>query len=89
MGDKKDRVSAELFVETWRECETVDEVAEALQMTRASAASRAYNYRKIGVHMKKMPRAGGGHGSRLDVAKLNAIATNGLAIDQDSDDSRD
>jgi len=70
----RNSVSAELFVETWRDCDSADEVAEALMMTKSAVTGRAANYRKLGVELKKMPRAGGGKGSRLDIDRLNAIS---------------
>lgn len=66
----KQRVSAERFVKAWQNAESASEVADELGITAQSAQSRAAAYRKRGVNLKKMPRAGR---AKLDVDSLNDL----------------
>ncbi len=69
---KRDRknISAEDFVRTWQGSTSLADVCAKLGYKGLGAATRAANYRKKGIALKKFPsnRAG------LDVAKLKELA---------------
>jgi hypothetical protein len=63
-------VPAEVFVRTWQEASSAQEVAEKLKMPKPIVHARASMYRGIGIKLKCMPR----HRTQaLDVKGLNAI----------------
>jgi hypothetical protein len=63
-------VPAEDFIRAWQSASSAQEVADRLKMPKPIVLARAANYRKAGVHIKKMPRRSN---RRLDVAALNKL----------------
>ncbi len=63
-------VSPEEFIRVWQAASSAQEVADRLKMPKPIVLARASNYRKAGVHIKKMPRRSN---RRLDVAALNKL----------------
>lgn len=74
---KQYNVSPEVFVKTWQESNSADEVSEKLSMPKNIVLARSAVYRKNrkdgspGVPLKKMPRI---NPRRLDVDNLRKIA---------------
>ncbi len=63
-------VSATQFVGAWQRAKSVQEAADQLKMPNPIVLARASMYRKAGVKLKKMPRAGK---STLDIKALNQL----------------
>jgi hypothetical protein len=63
-------VSPEAFIRAWQTSSSADEVAEKLKMPKPIVHARATTYRKAGVKLKSMPRAGK---ASLDVDALNRL----------------
>jgi hypothetical protein len=63
-------VTPEKFALTWNACESAEEVAEKLGMPKPIVLARVSNYRKMGIHLKKMRRK---NSRRLDVDKINRL----------------
>lgn len=76
MARKNYGVSPERFVQTWQECNTIQEVADKLNMPKNLVFSRSANYRKVrsdgtpGVPLKVMPRQ---RHSKVDIGKLTKL----------------
>jgi len=68
----KPSISAEDFVRAWQKSASVKAVCDTLGISETAANSRARNYRKAGVQLKKME--GGQKGRKLDVSGLNTLA---------------
>jgi len=66
-------VSAEDFVRTWQASSSLAEAADSLGMPTTSVSTRAVNYRKKGIDLKKFRRGG-----QLNVASLKKIAAEAL-----------
>jgi len=66
-------VSAEDFIRTWQASSSLAEAADSLGMQTTSVSTRATNYRKKGIDLKKFRRGG-----RLDVALLKRVAAEAL-----------
>jgi hypothetical protein len=68
---KYEGASAEVFIRTWEESSSAQEVAEKLGMPVPIVHARASNYRRNGVKLKDFgkPRGRG----RLNVDELNAL----------------
>src|SRR6478672_7811948 len=74
-------VTPEEFALTWNSCDSAEEVAEKLGMPKPIILARVSNYRKKGVHLKKMRRK---NARRLDVDKLNrSIKTQNISFSGD------
>jgi hypothetical protein len=65
-------VSPEEFIKVWQLSASADEVAKKLKMPKPIVHARASSYRKAGVKLKSMPRAGV---RTLDVDKLNQLVS--------------
>jgi hypothetical protein len=62
-------VTAEEFVKAWQSGKSLEEVGEKLGIKPSTAASRACEYRKRGVQLKRFQDRSGS----LDVAALNRL----------------
>lgn len=71
-GNGKKRQSAEEFVKNWQSAKSLDDLMQKTGSTRLALSSRAANYRKRGIEMRKFPS--GHKGPRIDVAVLSALA---------------
>lgn len=70
----KKNVSWQEFVTAWQNSNSVKEVAELLGAKPASIRTRATQYRKRGVQLKKMPRVKQVHHkyNKLDITAVNS-----------------
>ena len=69
-GTARKIVTPEEFVLAWQGSETLDEVADKLEMSRMSVRQRAYSYRQHRVPLKSMRSSS----RRVDWDALRAIA---------------
>lgn len=72
-------VSAEMFIKTWAESSSIEEVSEKLGMPKAIVSARASGYRAVGIPLKRMKRIRQG----LDVEALKQL----LEAEEEQDDS--
>jgi len=75
-GDSGKRVHNDIatFMTAWERSETVQEAADKLGITKASAGQRASTCRSKGLPLKKMKR--GGNGAKIDIeAAKELLAT--------------
>lgn len=70
---KKTTISAEAFVIKWQQAKDLDSFIKETGMTEQSAQTRAFNYRKKGVPLKKFKSR---RKSRVNWDKLKQIAEN-------------
>jgi len=70
----KKNVSWQEFVTAWQNSNSVKEAAELLEAKPASIRSRAIQYRKRGIQLKKMPRVTQAHNhyNKLDITAVNS-----------------
>ena len=71
MAPKRKNIDGVTFVKTFQDCDSYDEVAERLGLEKGSVISRAMQYRKKGVHLKRFASKRGA--PPLDVDALNAL----------------
>lgn len=69
---QRSKVDYDEFVRTWRDSNSVSEVASALNIKRNSASAIAARLRKAKVDLKRFPRRGS---QPIDVKHLNRIAS--------------
>ena len=55
---KRDRISAEKFIEIWQTSNSVEEVATQTGLSRSTCSGRAVRFRKNKVPLKMFPRTG-------------------------------
>lgn len=68
---KRKNIDGVTFVRTFQESESYEEVAEKLGLEKGSVISRAMQYRKKGVNLKRFASKRGA--PPLDVDALNAL----------------
>jgi len=69
---KAERVSAEDFVKTWQKAKSVEAIVEILGGNAAAHRTRANNFRRKGIPMKRFQSAK--RGAPLNVEALTALA---------------
>jgi len=67
-----EKISAPDFVKAWQKAETIAALVSKLGMSVVGARTRASNYRKAGIPLKKFAHAG--RGNPLDIEALTALA---------------